>query len=265
MTTETTIDIQALRKARDEAQAAMTAAETESSAKIAALMADKPEDWIVLMGKAAEPVEAAKRALVKATQEVEQAEKNEFWNKAEDTRRPVVDALRAMLVDAGLSAPIVAVRGRITIENGEAKIDLVPEIAKLDMSEIESLIIDTVDVDAFTAQGIDSIDVNVTKIGSPDALVHLLPTAAVNAAGKVKVSESGTTRGGAKVYTWNGKGYGAKDFLTAVFESGHEYLTTTRRQSYDTAMGPTANGLSNLAKATAPKVGATISDAPKTE
>lgn len=257
-----TTEIESTAKAIEEAAKAVTEAESALVAVQAAADKEMPEllkagDY-AKMGETAAKVTAAKANVERAKAAHAKATTDSYWAKAEEMRRPTLDILRTLLVDNAPSAPVVAVRGIVTIkDDGTSEIALRAEIGSLDLSEIESFVAETINGAAYAEQGIKSIDVNVTNIGKADATVSLLPSANVTSAAKVKVTGSG--RSGDNVYTWNNIAYGAKDFLAAVEAAGHQ-IATDRKQGFETALRGNGNGLSNLAKAVAPKVGATISE-----
>lgn len=285
-------EIAARRKAVTDAEAVMAAAtkatEDASNNALAATPASQRNSafWVAL-GKLAEPTESAENVLSRAREALRVEETKGYWERTHDMRQPTLTLLRTLLVANPPHAEISAARGvmkfahvdavaavaEIKASDGtvtpaspavpahfETTVILRPEIGEIDMSDIEEMVADSANPEAYLAEGIASIDINVLRIGKPDASISLMPTSAVTVAAKVKVGSSMGTRATGRKYLWNGTLYGSRDFLVAIEASGHA-IAKERAQSFDTVLRGTGNGLANLAKELAPKVGAVVQDA----
>lgn len=254
MTTEATEKsaIQVAEEALAEAEKALqeiTATQAEVTQKILSV---QPLDMVAL-SEATAPVAKAQAIRDARASTLKDARANDRWEQSIAVREPIIAAIRTLLIDQPISVTLESVSGTIKIEDGKPVVSLTPVLGKIDMSTIEGMIGETVNVKGFADVEISAVDVAVTDIGKENALVAL----ALPSTKSSKPRSSGTsegTRAGAIEYNYKGEWLGAKAFVEAV-EAAGEKIATDRKKSFDTVLRGSGNGLSNLAKDIAPKLG----------
>lgn len=242
-------DIEKLEAAVTAAEAKVTEAHAAADARMPALT--KASNYGTEFKTLAAAVTAADVTLERAQDALRAGRASSVWEQLVAIREPVIAAARTFLVDNSVSVPLLSVRGQITFDDeGQASVTLTPVIGKLDMSEIESLIASEVDAASFIKEGVTSIDLDVTGIGTvkeggaSGATISLMPTSSKTAATR----NSSGTRSGKLEAEFNGNWYGSHDLLVALEAAGHQ-ITIDRKQSFDTALrSEEHNGMSNLAK-----------------
>lgn len=254
MTTEATpkTAIETAQEAVNEAKEALdkaTAASAETTQKILSV---QPLD-LVALAEATAPVAKAQAIYESRMATLKDAKANDVWEQSIAVREPILEAIRAMLIDAPISVTLESVSGSLKIEDGKVSVSLTPVLGKIDMSTIEAAIAEKADPKGFAAVEISAVDISVTDIGKENALVSLaLPSSKATKAKATGTSDG--TRAGSLEYNYKGEWLGAKAFVTAV-ESNGEKIATDRKPSFDTVLRGTGNGLSNLAKDAAKKLG----------
>lgn len=239
-------------------QAAITEAESKVSTLKAAMANDAPNimaeatksgDYSTLTARG-EEIKNAELGVTKAKAKLDEASRASRWENLSEAREPITNVLRELLITSKPVAQITSVKGVAKVaDDGTVEVSLTPSYEKVDMGEIEKAVAAAFDGPAFKATNVTSIEINVLGIDRADATVNMLPTANTSIQFRNKAAVTGDApRSGAKSWSYNGQtGLSSKDFLVAAFANGETYLTDKRRKSYDTAMGPSGNGLSNLA------------------
>lgn len=237
-------EIATLTAAVTTAEQAVTAAKANADAKLPALI--KASNYGPEFAELSTAISKAQVVLNTAQDALRAARASSVWESMVAVRQPIVDAAREFTITSPITVGLTAVNGTITFDDEGAHVTLKPVIAPIDMSAIESLIAEQVDAAAFAAEKITSLDLNVTNIDKPDAMVQLVPSSSKTAATR---NASGA-RTGKLEYEFNGAWLGSHELLDALEATNHQ-ITVDRKQSFDTALRGNGNGMSNLAKSVA--------------
>lgn len=271
----TSDEIAALGTKVTEATANLTTVQTSAMSAMQAAMKEGASGLSKIQVESVK-VADAQRQLDVATAALENATKASRWENLLPARKPIEDAIRSLLIESINSTPWATVHGVITVGTpeipavAEVKVDgkvtvaavaaqpadphrvtvsFKPVLAELDVSDLEAQIADAVESEAFASTNVKSLDFNVTNIGTPTAMLQLVPTNMVTAAARNKPSKGTSSDRGSWEYLYEGKVLGSKEFLIAIKASGHS-IVTERKQGFDTALDADKSGygMSNLAK-----------------
>lgn len=266
MTTEATTNVisaESLAAAIETARASLKTVTDAANAAAPDLL--KKSDWKAL-GENADKIKAAEAAVEKAVAAHADFVKTSRWEQLTDARKPVQDTA-GLIRDSKPTVPVTSIRGPIVIvknEDGtyECEVSLTATLASADMADLESMLAEAVDAKAFGEIGVMSIDVNITNIGKPDALIDIKPSSAATQATRAPRGTNAAATNGSWVFDFNGSKLGSRAFLEAVEASGHA-IATDRKQSFDTALRGNGNGLRNLALSVAKKMSVAATQAEK--
>lgn len=236
-------EIATLTAAVTTAEQAVTAAKANADAKLPALI--KASNYGPEFADLSGAISKAQVALNHAQDALRAARASSVWESMVAVRQPIVDAAREFTISSPITVGLTAVNGTITFDDEGAHVTLKPVISPVDMSAIESLIAEQVDATAFAVEKITSLDLNVTNIDKPDAMVQLVPSSSKTAA-----TRNTGARTGKLEYEFNGTWLGSHELLDALEATNHQ-VTVDRKQSFDTALRGNGNGMSNLAKSVA--------------
>lgn len=256
MTTENISKVDQIQAELTAAQEKLTTAQAEAATRVQEIMSVSPVDFVALSAASA-PVASAQAAIDRLTRTLADAKAADAWESLDAIRKPIRDAIRDLLIDNAPTVSLVRANGRIEIEeDGSVSVSIRPQFSQADMDSLEDLIAQAVDVNGFTARGLRDISFSVEV---SDKVVSDRPTSQTSAATRVTSaatpkSDGSQARSGNLVYNFNGAELGPKAFLQAVEESGSE-VVAAHQKAFDTALRGTGNGLSNLAKTVAGKLG----------
>lgn len=269
---ESTVTIESITKALEEAKAALATAEAEAAEKAPAFMSPLNLKALALLQV---PVDAATKAVAKAEAQMADFTKASRWESF-TAQRDIVQTHLNGLIKARPRVPVVSVKGRITVVTEEElqgdatvqvrrlHVSLTPTLEKADLDIFESQIAEALSLAAWDEAGIDDVSIVISGIGTDNKLT-VSPTASLNAAGKAAAG-TGEAKAGALEYHYNGEWLGTRAFLAAVKESGHAFVTDNPA-SFATpgAWDGSKEGMSNLGKRAAKAMGVESRNKPKAE
>lgn len=260
MTTETIPTKPELEKAIAEAQSAYDEARANAKTAMAEENAKDDPDYNRLAASSG-AVKTAEGALNRAKAALVEFEKGERFATLRQTNRPIL----TLLSNAQKDAPTVAVSalsGDITIDaEGNVTVSARPVITKPDMTAFEARIAEIVKANlaAYKDVGVSEMSFTVPDIGKTEGAeaVKIGPKgSSAPKAPKAKGESNGS--GGKKIgWTLNGQTMTSSELLDWTLANRDDVVTQHAKsfQNYRDN-GSKMNGLSNLAKLVAPKVGA---------
>lgn len=220
MTTETMATevrtMEAVQKELDASIKELAKLQSEAQAKVTEIMADIPNrpDWTEQIKLAAIPATNMQDRIDRLTKELAKLKSASRWESSQAIRQPVIDMFKTILIDNPPSVRLASVRGTIDIKDGKAVVTLKPVFSTFDIEGLQQLIASEVDVKAFSAAELTSMDIAITDIGT-DNKINLVPRGE-----GLKPASSGITRSKSQEYEVNGKWYPVKDYLKYLLDSG---------------------------------------------
>lgn len=260
------VSIESLTASRDEAQVKLNEANSEMATKGPELFAASNYEALKPL---ADAVSRAKVILEGRESALVEYRKTSAWEQMESAREPIRSTFRDLFIDSTPQNPLTGVIATIEVKDGKASASCHLTFSSLDMSTINDLVAGSVDVAAFEKAGISSLTVQMTKIGTPEAIISDKPTPAKGA--KVASTSTASTgdpapRSGALEYSYNGSWLGSKALLQALKDEGHAFFSDHSKSLVWTGGkdgGIGGNGMSTLAKDAAKALKLEDREAPK--
>lgn len=255
MTTET-INLEALEQAVLTARQAESTAKEVATEKIPTLLA--ASDFAGMTALTTEITKATK-ARESAESSLSEAKRTSRWASLEAPNQAIQSVLQ-MIIDRPPVLTAKRASGVIRVdEQGNVSTDIRVTFSDQENADLEALVSESVDVDAFLAADVKSLDISVDLTATPP-MITLRPTEAKHV--RAPRTEGTGTRAGALEYEYNGEWLSSKAFLTAVEASGHA-IATDRAKGFERALRGDGNAMSNLAKDVASKLSITSRSKPK--
>lgn len=254
-----------IRSRLAEAEKAVSEAMTEAASKTAAALAlpDTDPGKFAALGEIGTLVSRATSRRDAIKTELDVAVASDRWETSLEIRQPVQDVIHEMLIESTPEAPLVSVNGRIRITDEGINVDLIPVLAKLDLSSIETQIAEAVDIDAFREHGFVDVTITIEKLDTESPIMSLNPTPAGTTVKRERATSGGNptgARSGNLEYSFGGAWLSSRQFLEAV--RANDSLADEKGTKISAAHGTAltnvldnkGQGMSNLAKTIADKL-----------
>lgn len=226
--------------------------QSEAQALVTTIMADiaNRPNWTEEIKAAAVPATNIQARIERLEKELVNLKAASRWESSQAIRQPVLDTIKTLLIDNPPTVSLESVSGSITIEDGKAVVTLRPKFSDLDVESLGALVASEINVKAFTAAELTSLDIRVSDIGGENKIAITPKGEGLRSSGG-----SGAPRGPrakSREYMVNGNWVDARALLQFAVDSKDEEAMK-RIKGFMSAIN-SGNGAFDLAVSTAERL-----------